>query len=322
MIRFACLRFAPARNSKGVETKRELNSERSLCRWNGYPSFRRTIAVPPESAIAGFELLHSLGGGPFTQVFAARRRSDHSPCAIKIPRETWSADADAIRLLQRESVALQSVVHPHVVRLLESHVLARPRFLALERLTGESLRERLQRDDPLPFRMALWIARQIAEGLQAIHHAGYVHGDVKPENVQVESSGRAILLDLGFAQRPNQVGSLEAEGYLLGTLNYIAPERASLLHPDEFAADWFSFGVMLHEMLTGELPHEPRTTSEFLSRAIPASRVGGLSGMPNRLLDLLTALLHPSPPARPRGPNVIHELIALEIAALGQRQAG
>jgi serine/threonine protein kinase len=191
----------------------------------------------------------------------------------------------------------------------------------LEQLTGESLRERLQHDRPLEQRATLWIARQIAEGLQAVHHAGFVHGDVKPDNVQIEANGRAVLLDLGFAHRPNEVGSLEEEGFLLGTLNYIAPERADRSQTETFAADWFSFGVMLHEMLTVALPHAPRTMEEFLHQTVPISHVIDFVEMPTRLMELLTGLLNPLPSARPRGPFVIHELIALEIAALSHRRA-
>jgi serine/threonine protein kinase len=272
-------------------------------------------------AIAGYELLHPLGGGPLTQVFAARRRADKFPCAIKIPRRQWSVDADAIRLLKREAEALRSVCHPHVVRMIDTHIDAEPSFLVLERLTGESLRDRLQHEGQLEQRAAFWIARQVAEGLQAMHHAGFVHADVKPDNVQIEQSGRAVLMDLGFAHFPNEVGSLEDEGFLLGTLNYVAPEMSRHSRTDEFAADWFSFGVMLHEMLTGELPHPPRKLQGFLNQTVPKSQMADRVELPSRLTELLTSLLQASAPARPRGPFVIHELIALEIAALSHRRA-
>lgn len=249
-----------------------------------------------QTAIGDYDLLHPLGGGPLTQVFAARRRIDQFPCAIKIAREQWPTASDAIRSLAREAEALESVRHLNVVRLIDQQVKSEPRFLALELLSGESLRDRIQREGKSDQRMALWFARQIAEGLQAIHQAGFIHGDVKPGNVQVELSGRAVLFDLGFARRPKRIGAMGAECHWFGTPNYVAPELAEPPHVAHFAADWFSFGVMLHEMLE-----------------VHASR---------RLTELTSGLVDRNPAARPNASFVIHELIALEIAAFLHRRAG
>src|SRR5207253_574319 len=120
------------------------------------------------------------------------------------------------------------------------------------------------------------------------------------------------------------VASLEAEGYVLGTANYLAPERAALMPVDDFAADWFSFGTMLFEMLTGDLPHRPRSLAAILNHEIKLSDPSGemTRSWPVRLRALIAGLLERSPAARPRGPLVVHELIALEIAALAHRRAG
>ena len=112
------------------------------------------------------------------------------------------------------------------------------------------------------------------------------------------------------------------KGYVLGTANYLAPERAAQPPRNDFAADWFSFGVLLFELLTGELPHQPRSMSEVLNHAIAASAPPAVTCMPERLSALIGGLLNPMPMARPRGPLIVHELVALEISALGQRRAG
>lgn len=275
-------------------------------------------------AIPGYELFQRLGGGPITQVWAARRLATDERCAIKVPRDDWSGHTDAVRLLRREAGALRSVRHPHVISLIESQTVEPPRFLAMSLIVGESLRHRLQRAYALDLRVALWIARQVAEGLQAIHLTGHVHGDVKPENVLLAESGSAILIDLGFAHRPGDPASLEAEGYVLGTANYLAPERACEPRADGYSADWYSFGVMLSEMLTGELPHEPRTLAGAVSGngAEPIRRLAPVRDWPPRLQALIDGLLDASPSARPQGRMVEHELIALEIESLRRRRAG
>jgi serine/threonine protein kinase len=279
--------------------------------------------MQPWPRVPAYELLQPLGGGPLTQVYAARRNADAARCAIKLARPEWACHPDAIRLLSREAAALVAIQHPHVVRLLDGRVSEPPHYLVFELVLGELLRDRLQRDFALKPRAAFWIARQVAEGLQAVHSAGFVHGDIKPDNVQLASAGGAVLLDLGFAHRPGDADSLEADGFVLGTANYLAPERAGAMPRDEYAGDWYSFGVMLFEMLTGQLPHPPRTLSDVLNavRAAPDRTVADDS-WPERLSALLGGLLEVSPAARPRGPLVIHELIALEIAALGHRRAG
>jgi serine/threonine protein kinase len=282
--------------------------------------------MAPLPTIPGYELLRPLGGGPLTLVVAARRCADDAACALKLPREHWPEHATAVRLLRREARALRAVRHPHLVRLLDAHVTGSPFFLVQELLSGESLRERLQREYALDLRTTVWVARQTAEALAALHQAGYVHGDVKPDNVQLLDAGTAVLVDLGFAHRPGENTVLSDEELILGTASYLAPELCGDDPDDGFAADWFSFGVMLFEMLTGTLPYPAGSLAETLERHRrdePAVRVADVAdAWPPRLAALVEGLLARAPAARPRAALVVHELIALEIAALRLRRAG
>ena len=90
--------------------------------------------------------------------------------------------------------------------------------------------------------MTIWVARQTADGLSAIHRAGFVHADVKPENVRLTDGGTAVLVDLGFAHRPGTNADL-GNDYVLGTANYISPELCRADPDDGFSADWYSFAV-------------------------------------------------------------------------------
>src|SRR5262245_57537015 len=96
--------------------------------------------------IPGFELLQPLGGSPLTNVFSASHCSTDDPCAVKVLRQDWPDRSTAIKLLQREARAGLTVQHPHLVRILQTHVTRAPYFLVMELLPGESLRHRLRRD--------------------------------------------------------------------------------------------------------------------------------------------------------------------------------
>jgi len=274
--------------------------------------------------IPGYELLTCLGGGMLTSVYAARSLGDDSSCAVKVLRPDWCDQPTAIKLLQREARACLAVKHPHLIALRHAHVTRPPYYLVMDMLPGESLRRRLRRDYRLAPATALWIARQTADALAALHRAGFVHGDVKPDNIRILAEGNALLLDLGFAHRPGENASFLEEGYVLGTLSYLAPELCGKNPTDDQASDLFGLGVTLFEMLTGQLPYPPGTIEQTLRRHEsdpPADiRVHGVK-LPGGVAELVNGLLSHRPKDRPRARLVVQELIALEIAAIGRRKA-
>src|SRR5260370_18166760 len=133
-------------------------------------------------------------------------------------------------------------------------------------LPGESLRGRLRRDYRLDVDDALWITRQTAEALAALHRAGFLHGDVKPDNLRLVDPGHATLIDLGFAHRPGENAAFLRAGYVLGTANYLPPELCDGEPAEDYPCDMFSLGVTLFEMLTGRLPYPPGPLSLTLRR--------------------------------------------------------
>ncbi|HKI37045.1 MAG TPA: serine/threonine-protein kinase [Gemmataceae bacterium] len=280
--------------------------------------------MQPLPTIPGYELLAPLGGGPITCVYGARDGADDEPCAVKVLRAEWEDDPTAIKLLQREARAGLGVRHPHLVRLLHAHVLRPPYFLVMELLPGESLRRRLRRDYRLDVHTTVWVARQTAEALSALHRAGFVHGDVKPDNVRLVEDGTAVLIDLGFAHRPGENDALLREGYVLGTADYLAPELCRPEPQGGEASDLFSLGVTLFETLTGQLPYPPGTLGQTFRRhgCDPPADVRRCGArLPRELAQLVTRLLARHPEERPKAAAVVRQLIALEIAAL-RRRAG
>lgn len=275
--------------------------------------------MTPTPAIPGFELLQNLGGGPLTQVYSARRYDSDEIVVVKFLRPEWENDSTACQLLRREAIAGLSVSHPHLVHVREANLLSRPYFLVMDLLSGESLRDRLKRTYALDLRTAMWVARQTAEAIAALHRNGFIHGDIKPENVCLVDAATAILLDLGFAHRPGENDALFAQGYVLGTANYLAPETCGTNPIADLASDLYSLGVMIFEMLTGELPYPPGSPTETLARhrEQPAARLSDFPGAwPAPLEELLVRLCARQPIHRPRIQAVVQQLMALEIATL------
>jgi serine/threonine protein kinase len=274
--------------------------------------------------IPGYELIQCLGGGQLAQVFSARDCASDTACAVKVLREEWGDQPTAVKLLQREARAGLKVRHPHLVRVLDAHVTRPPYYLVMELVAGESLWARLQRDYRLDLATALWVARQTAEALAAVHRAGFIHGDVKPDNVRLVDDGTVVLIDLGFAHRPGENAAFLRDGYVMGTVDYLAPELCAFRPDAGQAADWFSFGVALFEMLTGRLPYAPGSVEERMRRRCtesPTDLRDHPGPWPVPLVNLVERLLRREPAERPRAAAVVQQLVALEIAALRRRRA-
>jgi serine/threonine protein kinase len=259
-----------------------------------------------------------------TAVYSALDLSSSSDCAIKVVREDWADQPTAIKLLQREARAGLSVRHPSLVRVVEASVTRPPCFLVMELLEGESLERRLQRVYQLDAPTTLWIARQTAEALAALHRGGFLHGDVKPANIRLVADGRAVLIDLGFAHRPGENAALLRDGYLLGTADYLAPELCTSEPDASERSDLFSLGVTLFEMLTGQLPFPRGSLGQTLRRHgcdPPADVRHALPRVSAGLSTLVNRLLAHRPADRPNALAVVRQLISLEIAMMGRRSA-
>jgi serine/threonine protein kinase len=265
-----------------------------------------------------------LGGGALAAVYSAREWTTGDVCAVKFLRHDCKDRLTAIKLLQREARAGLAVKHPHLVRFRRAHVTREPYFLVMDMLAGESLRRRLRRDYLVTLSNALWICRQCAEALSALHRKGFIHGDVKPDNIRLVQAGTAILIDLGFAHRPGENARLRRQGYVLGTVNYLAPELCCNDEPGDTRSDIFSLGVTLFEMLTGQLPYPTGPIPKTLVRhaSDPPADLQRFNAMiPRSVATFMKHLLDREPWQRPAAGSVVQQLIALEIASLGRRQS-
>lgn len=274
--------------------------------------------------IPGYQIIQRLGGGPLTTVYSARDLEAQQDVAMKCLRPDWNDQPTAMKLLQREARAGLRTRHSHLVSILKAHVLSPPYFLVMALLSGESLQRHLQRCYALPLHNALWIARQTAEAIAALHASGFVHGDVKPGNVQLVDDGTAVLLDLGFAHRPGENAHFLRQGYVLGTPDYLAPELCRSQPFADKSCDLFSLGVMLFEMLTGSLPFPPGSIDQTFRRHgcdPPADIRRYAPALPVPLVRLMERLLSREPEERPPAHAVVQQLIALEIGSLSRSRA-
>jgi serine/threonine protein kinase len=274
--------------------------------------------------IPGYELMRLLGGGPLTQVFSARETDTDIARAVKVLRPDWEDQATGIKLLQREARAGLAIRHPQIVRIVDAHVTRPPHFLVMELLPGECLRNRLRREYQLDLGMALWIVRQTAEGLAALHRVGFLHGDVKPDNIHLVDVGQAVLLDLGFAHRPGENAAFLRGGYVLGTANYLAPELCRNEPDADKSSDLFSLGVTFFELLAGRLPYPTGSVDQtFLRHSSdpPADIQRELPHLPPSLSALVGRMLARRPQDRPTASQVLHHLLDLQISVLGQRRS-
>ena len=184
---------------------------------------------------------------------------------VKMLRKEWWRDDVAVELFRREVWVGSRVSHPHVVPVLSANIKQPPFYAAMPLLEGETLRQRLDAGWRPSISEALWLTRQVAEGLSAIDRAvGMVHGDVKPENIMLAPTGHTTLIDLGFARRPGDDHDRLAEP-LMGSLAYIAPEVVTSAFAVGTASDQYSLGVVMYELLTGRTPFVSSDPAELIA---------------------------------------------------------
>ncbi len=216
----------------------------------------------------------------------------------------------------------QSVSNPHLVSVLAAPVVDAPRLIVMPWLEGASLAERLADGQLFGVPEALWIARQTAEALDALHQAGWIHGDMAPGNIHVSPTGHATLLDLNFARRREEFGSA-VDRPIMGTCAYLAPEYlTSSLRPD-IRSDIYSLGAVLYEMLAGRRPYTAETLvqlSQQHRQSSPPDLTRVAPYLPRDVSRLIQRMMAKEPLRRPQDPReLIDRLIALEIGTFTLR---
>ncbi len=199
-----------------------------------------------------FRLDEKIGSGGMSTVYRAYDPTLERWVAIKLMHRDISDDPDQLERFRREARAVARLSHPHVVTVIDFGEDDGTPYIVLECIDGENLKERIRRMGRLPVVEAVAYAIEIGRALSAAHGERLVHRDVKPQNVLIDAEGRGKVTDFGIA-RSLEAKGLTATGRVLGTTDYVSPEQALGQEVGE-QSDVYSLGIVLFEMLTGEVP--------------------------------------------------------------------
>jgi eukaryotic-like serine/threonine-protein kinase len=266
-----------------------------------------------------YRVEQTLGHGGMASVYLARDRELDRPVAVKVLAEQFVGDDAFRRRFMREGRLAARLSHANVVQVYDTGEEDGRPFIVMEYVSGETLADVLARRRKLPVREAVGVGRQAALGLEHAHAAGLIHRDVKPQNLLIRDDGVVKIADFGIA-RAAEVSRLTELGTVLGTAAYLAPEQA---RGDEVtpAADIYSLGAVLYEVLTGRTPHEFSSLADLAEKqrsgeVVPVRDLE--PGVPENVEALVMRCLAREPGFRPA--SVAEIASALDGAATRDRE--
>jgi serine/threonine-protein kinase len=270
-----------------------------------------------------FQLEGLLGRGGMADVFRATDLRHHRTVAVKVLRDDV-LDALGVERFRREIAVTSAFTHPHILAFLESGETVGPDgrpvlYYVMPFIEGETLSGRLAREDHLPLRDAVRLAREVLEALRYAHEHGVIHRDIKPENILL-SGGHAVVADFGIA-RPiitdgmdgAQLPSLTISGIAIGTPAYMSPEQAFASASVDARCDVYAAGCVFYQMLTGRPPFDATTGQAIMARKMAGVFVPPAAmrpGLPLIVNDIVASALQPDP--ADRYPSAVHFLTALD----------
>jgi eukaryotic-like serine/threonine-protein kinase len=236
------------------------------------------MAILPRRRLGPYEILSAIGAGGMGEVYKARDTRLERIVAIKVLPVHLADRAESRDRFEREAKTIASLNHPHICTLYDTGHQDNVDFLVMEYLEGETLAQRLQKG-PLPIQQVLQYAIEISDALDKAHRKGITHRDLKPGNIMLTKSGTK-LLDFGlaklrqgassatpFSELPTEKDAITAEGSILGTLQYMAPEQVEGKEADA-RTDIFALGAVVYEMATGRSAFEGRSQASLIAKIL------------------------------------------------------
>jgi hypothetical protein len=254
-------------------------------------------------AIPGYRLISRIASGGFAVIWTAEALFGSGRVAVKMLHPERSKDPRSVARFEWEAMLLRRFNSPRIVRGIDHGFERGTHFMIMEFVDGQSLGQALSEVGAFPVRDAVRITRQVAEALAYLHEQGYLHRDVKPDNVLLDSVGNAKLCDLGFAVPiPRHAGGAAAKSATaVGTAGYMSPEMASGKPDVKVASDIYSLGIHLYALLTGHEPYSGASSQEVVTDQIesgmPVPNLMVVNATPD-VIQLLKKMMHPDPNRR------------------------
>ena len=210
------------------------------------------------STFAGrYQIIEELGKGGMGKVYKVFDQEVQAKMALKLIKPEVSADKNTIDRFRNELKIARDISHKNICRMYDLGREAGNYFITMEYVSGEDLKSFIRRSRQLVVGTAIFIAKQVCEGLAEAHRVGVVHRDLKPGNIMIDKDGNAKIMDFGIA-RSISVKGITGAGVMIGTPEYMSPEQVEGKEVDA-RSDIYSLGIILYEMLTGQVPFEGDT---------------------------------------------------------------
>jgi eukaryotic-like serine/threonine-protein kinase len=215
-----------------------------------------------------YRIMRKLGSGGMANVYLAEDQELGRRVAIKILNDRHAGDEQFVERFRREAKNAASLSHPNIVSIYDRGEAEGTYYIAMEYLDGKSLKELILSRGPAPVSVAVDYARQILSALRFAHRNGLVHRDIKPHNVLVDDEGHVKVTDFGIAKAG--ASQMTEEGSIIGTAQYLSPEQAKGTDVDQ-SSDLYSLGIVLYEMLTGNVPFTGDSPVEIAMKHLSAT---------------------------------------------------
>jgi serine/threonine-protein kinase len=224
--------------------------------------------------IGKYKILQRLGRGGMAEVYKANQTTLDRFVAFKVISPLFTDDPDFLKRFEREAKAVAALRHPNIVQVFDYDVEGNLPYMVMEFIEGETLKavlDKLARHrQTMPFSQSVRIVREVGQALTYAHQRGVIHRDLKPANVMLDKSGRVILTDFGVAKIVSGQ-ALTATGTSTGTPAYMSPEQA-LGQPADQRTDLYALGVLLYELVTGQVPFDADTPLAVMLKHAHAQR--------------------------------------------------
>ncbi len=204
-----------------------------------------------------YQVIEELGKGGMGKVYRVEDKKIKEEIALKLIKPEIAADENTIERFSNELKFARKISHRNVCRMYDLSEEEGTHYITMEYVPGEDLKSFIRRSGQLTISKAIFIAKQVCEGLAEAHRLGVVHRDLKPQNIMIDREGNARIMDFGIARSLEAKGITEA-GVMIGTPQYMSPEQVEGKEVDG-RSDIYSLGVILYEMVTGRVPFEGDT---------------------------------------------------------------